>query len=142
MQAWQTQEVTTSQLNLPVLLIYPAGRTGGSDPNDNCANVPFPALRFNCNVTCLLLSRPDFELDLTQDLVSDEEVYDGAPIEPGAEVYSIATAEDQARLVYDASTQSNHHLKSGPLPGQVNRFGSGHVGVQPDGMGSASQGGD
>ena len=24
------------------------------------------------------------------------------PIEPGAEVYSIATAEDQARLVYDA----------------------------------------
>ena len=28
-------------------------------------------------LTCLLLSRPDFELDLTQDLVSDEEVYDG-----------------------------------------------------------------
>ena len=33
------------------------------------------------------------------------------PLEPGAEVYSIATAEDQARLVYDASTQSNHQLK-------------------------------
>ena len=28
-------------------------------------------------VTCLLLSRPDFELDLTQKAVSDEEVYDG-----------------------------------------------------------------
>ena len=28
-------------------------------------------------LTCLLLSRPDFELDLTQKAVSDEEVYDG-----------------------------------------------------------------
>ena len=35
-------------------------------------------------------------------------LYD-TPLESGAEVYSIATAEDQARLVYDASTQSNHH---------------------------------
>ena len=43
-------------------------------------------------------------------------LYD-TPIEPSAEVYSIATAEDQARLVYDDSIQSNHHLKSGPIPG-------------------------
>ena len=35
-------------------------------------------------------------------------LYD-TPLEPGADVYSIATAEDQARPVYDASTQSNHH---------------------------------
>ena len=34
-------------------------------------------LRTYVEVTCLLLSRPDFELDLTQKAVSDEEVYDG-----------------------------------------------------------------